>query len=398
MKNQNCVKRLKCASCYSSELHTIHDFGFVPLAGYFPLNKEKNIRSEFPLKWQICKKCTLVQTDHLIDPKILFKDYRYISSIGMQSHFNEYSQWLIKYGVNKNHSVLEIGCNDGPLLFALKSIGIKAKGIDPATNITNIGRKKGLEIIDDFFNLENVKKYNLEEKFDYILSSNSFAHINDIHSIVKGVNCALKPFGKFIIEVQYLVDLIDKFQFDFIYHEHLYYYTLTSLNYLLSLYGFHIIDFERLPIHSGSIRVIVSRKSDFIEKEIVSIQIEKEKKYLSLEDFSFKIHSSLKSLSDFFKSNIDKKIIGYGASGRANMIVNLLKLTPKNLAFIIDESPERINRFIANQQIPIISPEELLEKPDYIIILAWNFSEQIMEKTQHLGAKFVIPFPKITII
>ena len=398
MTNLDFTQRIKCASCSSLELHTIHDFGIVPLAGYFPSKEEKTVRSDYPLKWQICKKCSLVQTDHLIDPKILFKDYRYISSIGMQSHFNQYAEWLVNNGVNKGVEILEIGCNDGPLLFALREKGIQAEGIDPATNITKLGRDKGLDIIDDFFNTTNVKKYNLTAKYDYILSSNSFAHISDIQSIVKGVDHALKPNGKFIVEVQYLIDLIDKFQFDFIYHEHLYYYTLTSLQNLLNPHGLCIIDFERISIHSGSIRVIIGRLKEHEVNDNIFQQIEQEKKYLNLDDFSAKIEESLKNLSTFFRVNKNKTIVGYGASGRANMIVNQLKLTVDDLKYIVDESPERYNRFIANQEIPIISLEDLIEKPDYILILAWNFADMIIEKTKHLGVPYVIPFPNLIIL
>lgn len=398
MTNLDYTQRTKCASCESTELHTIHDFGIVPLAGYFPTEEEKTIRSDYPLKWQICKKCSLVQTDHLIDPQTLFKDYRYISSVGMQRHFNQYSEWLVDNGVNKDTEILEFGCNDGPLLLALKEKGINATGIDPATNITKLGRDKGLNIIDDFFNTKNVEKYNLTNKFDYILSSNSFAHISDIQSVVKGVTHALKPNGKFIVEVQYLIDLVDKFQFDFIYHEHLYYYTLTSLQNLLSSYGLSIIDFERIPIHSGSIRVVIGRSEEHEINNSVYLQIENEKEYLNLNTFSTKVEEALNNLSNFFKENKNKTIIGYGASGRANMIVNQLKLTTDDLKYIVDESPERYNRYMANQEIPIISLEDLNEKGDYILLLAWNFSDMIIEKTKHLGIPYVIPFPNLKIV
>ena len=399
MNNKGYTKRLTCASCKSTNLHTIHDFGIVPLAGYFPSEKEKNIKSEYPLEFQICKDCSLVQTDSIIDAEILFKDYRYISSVGMQNHFNQYANWLIeKENIKKDTQILEFGCNDGPLLLALQEKGIKATGIDPASNIVKLGRDKGLDIIDDFFNIETVDKYNLIQKYDYILSSNSFAHITDIQSVISGVKCALKSGGKFIVEVQYLVDLIDKFQFDFIYHEHLYYYTITSLNNLLLPHGFCVIDFEHIPIHSGSIRAIISRCKDYEVSDKVYKQIEFEKSYLNLDNFSSKVKESLNNLKEFFNGFKNKTIIGYGASGRANMIINTLKLTTNDLEYIIDESPERYNRYIANQEIPIISLDQLNTKPDYILILAWNFADMIIEKTKHLKIPYVIPFPNLKIV
>ena len=399
MNNEGYTKRVKCASCLGTHLHTIYDFEEVPLAGFFPTEEEKKSISSYPLKLQTCMDCNLVQTDSIIDANILFKDYRYISSIGMQNHFNQYANWLIeKENINPNTKILEFGCNDGPLLWALKEKGIIAQGIDPASNIIKLGIDKGLNIIDDFFNIETAGKKGWVSKYDYILSSNSFAHITDIQSVIEGVKFALKPKGKFIIEVQYLVDLIDKFQFDFIYHEHLYYYTLTSLNNLLLPHGLCIIDFEQIPIHSGSIRVIIGRCKEHKIKDKVYKQVQYEKSYINLDDFGLKIQKSLLKLKDFFEGFKNKTIIGYGASGRANMLVNTLKLTTKNLECIIDESPERYNRYIANQEIPIIPLEKLSTKPDYIFILAWNFAKPIMEKTKHLKVPYIIPFPEIKII
>ena len=399
MNKKGYIKRIECASCSNPNLHTIYDFGEVPLAGFFPTQQEKNILSSHPLKFQICNNCSLVQTDSIIDANILFKDYRYISSIGMQYHFNQYAEWLIaKEDITFNTKILEFGCNDGPLLWALKEKGISATGIDPASNIVKLGKDKGLDIIEDFFNAETSIKNNWISKYDYILSSNSFAHITDIQSVVKGVKLALKPKGKFIVEVQYLVDLIDKFQFDFIYHEHLYYYTLTSLNNLLLPHGLCIIDFERIPIHSGSIRVIIGKCQEHKVKSKVYRQIQNEKSYARLDDFGLKIQKSLTKLKSFFEEFKNNIIIGYGASGRANMLVNTLKLTTENLKYIIDESPERYNRYIANQGIPILPLEKLDIKPDYIFILAWNFAQPIIEKTKHLKIPYIIPFPELKII
>jgi SAM-dependent methyltransferase len=399
MNKKGYTKRTECASCSNPNLHTIYDFGKVPLAGFFPTQQEKDILSSYPLKFQICNNCSLVQTDSIIDANILFKDYRYISSIGMQNHFNQYTEWLItKENITPNTKILEFGCNDGPLLWALKEKGINATGIDPASNIIKLGKDKGLDIIEDFFNAETSIKNNWISKYDYILSSNSFAHITDIQSVVKGVKLALKPKGKFIVEVQYLVDLIDKFQFDFIYHEHLYYYTLTSLNNLLLPHGLCIIDFERIPIHSGSIRVIIGKCQEHKVKSKVYRQIQNEKSHVNLDDFGLKIQKSLTKLRSFFEGFKSNTIIGYGASGRANMLVNTLKLTTKNLKCIIDESPERYNRYIANQEIPIIPLEKLDIKPDYIFILAWNFAQPIMQKTKHLKIPYIIPFPELRII
>jgi methylation protein EvaC len=400
MKSETLVKRIKCASCNDDNFNVIHNFGDVPLAGSFPLEADRDEIKQYPLSIMMCNSCKLIQTDTLIEPKVLFKDYRYISSVGMQNHFNLYADWLVsKELIKPTTNILEFGCNDGPLLDALRHRGIhRTIGIDPATNIVELGKKKGLNIINDFFNSEFVESNRWEDKFDYVLASNTFAHITDINSVVKGIEQTLKKNGKFIFEVQYLVDLVDKFQFDFMYHEHLYYYTVTSLSHLLSKHGLKIIDVERVPIHGGSIRVIATKDLNVEANNIVEELIENEKEYEDLSNFSLSVEKALSNLKEFLDNNKNKKIIGYGASGRANVVIGTLNLNSKDVAYIIDESPERYNRFTSNGNIPIYAPDKIDSDVDFILIFAWNFADMIIEKTKHLGIPYVIPFPKIKII
>ena len=395
-------ERISCESCGHTEFDVIFDFGEVPLAGSFPKEPDAKINS-YPLKIIKCKHCGLVQTNVLIPPKTLFKDYRYISSVGMQNHFNSFADWLVRtQKITPNSKVLEFGCNDGPLLDALKYRGIhNTIGVDPATNIVELGRRKSLDIIDDFFNYNFAKNKEWEDKFDLILASNTFAHIEDINSVIKGVHYSLKPKGRFIFEVQYLVDLVDKFQFDFMYHEHLFYYTVTSLKPLLSKYGLKIIDVESIPIHSGSIRVVTTKDTSESKKEVVDGFIEIEKDYKDLSKFSNKIAIALNDLGAQlgYIKEMNKTVAGYGASGRANVVTSTKDWDTNDLMYIVDESPERYDRFTSNGKIPIFNPEILeVHPPDYILILAWNFADMIIEKTKHLGIPYIIPFPEVKYI
>ena len=395
-------ERISCESCGHTEFDVIFDFGEVPLAGSFPKEPDAKINS-YPLKIIKCKHCGLVQTNVLIPPKTLFKDYRYISSVGMQNHFNSFADWLVRtQKITPNSKVLEFGCNDGPLLDALKYRGIhNTIGVDPATNIVELGRRKSLDIIDDFFNYNFAKNKEWEDKFDLILASNTFAHIEDINSVIKGVHYSLKPKGRFIFEVQYLVDLVDKFQFDFMYHEHLFYYTVTSLKPLLSKYVLKIIDVESIPIHSGSIRVVTTKDTSESKKEVVDGFIEIEKDYKDLSKFSNKIAIALNDLGAQlgYIKEMNKTVAGYGASGRANVVTSTKDWDTNDLMYIVDESPERYDRFTSNGKIPIFNPEILeVHPPDYILILAWNFADMIIEKTKHLGIPYIIPFPEVKYI
>ena len=395
-------ERISCESCGHTEFDVIYDFGKIPLAGSFPKEPDAKIDT-YPLKIVKCKHCGLVQTNTLIPPKTLFKDYRYISSVGMQNHFNEFADWLVRtQKITPNSKVLEFGCNDGPLLEALKYRGIhNTIGVDPATNIVELGRRKSLDIIDDFFNYNFAKNKEWEDKFDLILASNTFAHIEDINSVIKGVHYSLKPKGRFIFEVQYLVDLVDKFQFDFMYHEHLFYYTVTSLIPLLSKYNLKIIDVESVPIHCGSIRVVATKDTLESKKERVDGYLEIEKDYQDLSKFSTEISFALNDLGaqlGYIKER-DKTVAGYGASGRANVVTSTKNWDTNDLMYIVDESPERYDRFTSNGKIPIFNPEILEHHPpDYILILAWNFADMIIEKTKHLGIPYIVPFPEVKFI
>ena len=389
--------RKSCASCGGRKFDVIYDFGKIPLAGSFP-KENKNIEY-FPLKIIKCRNCGLVQTNTLIPPKVLFKDYRYISSVGMQKHFNSFADWLIKtQKLTPMSNIMEFGCNDGPLLEALKFRGIhNTLGVDPATNIVELGRKKSLNILNDFFDYNLARNKEWENKFDLILASNTFAHIEDINSVIKGVHYSLKPKGRFIFEVQYLVDLVDKFQFDFMYHEHLFYYTVTSLKTLLSRHNLKILDVVSVPIHSGSIRVIATKNTSESKEEVVDGFMEIEKDYNDLSEFKNSIAEYLNNVKTFLDNNKDKKIIGYGASGRANVVVGTLDLDESYIDYIIDESPERYNRLTSNGKIRILPPSEIGEA-DYILIFAWNFSDMIIEKTKHLNIPYIIPFPELKVI
>ena len=393
-------KRTNCSACDGTDFQTILDLGVVPLAGYFPNPLELGSESKYPLKLVVCKKCKLVQTDSMINPKLLFEDYRYLSSVGLSKHFENVAKILDdKYNV-KDKDILEIGCNDGVLLKPLCDLGAKAVGIDPATNVVKVAREKGLNVHNGYFSYDNHKLF--EKKFDLVLSNNTFAHIIDIQDSVKGINHVLKPDGNFIFEVHYLKSLIEGNQWDNIYHEHIYYYSITALHNMFKRYGMTIIDFEEIPIHSGSIRVTVKNSETDIPKKITDrIKLESDT-ICNLEYLGQYSEDVKKHISDFNKtldSLKGKKIGGYGASGRANMFCNVTNLTKYNVDFIVDESPERCGRYIANKEIPIVDIDVLkYSDVDLLIIFAWNYSKMIIDKTQFKKFKYLVAFPKVQLV
>jgi len=398
--------RTCCAICGNEHLQTIMEYGDVPLAGDFPAKNELKNDKKYDLNIQFCPRCSLLQTDSVVDADVLFKDYRYMSSIGLTKHFTDVAQKIKDdFGPSR---VLEIGSNDGVLLKPLNDLGINAIGVDPATNICKVAESNGCRVYNEYFSEEFVTNFEMEDSFDFAVCNNCFAHIDDIQSIVRGVKKALSKDGHFQVEVHYVKPLIDKLQYDNIYHEHIYYYSLTALNHLFSSNGMTIVDFEELPIHSGSIRILAKNCVETLnEKVLQRLDVEDNDWGITSLDyfteFSGRARRHIKAIEETLQSlrSQDKKIVGYGASGRANMICNLAGIDPDIVEYIVDESPERMGRYIAGTHIPIVSKEHLdndTHKPDYVIIFAWNFSKMIIDKLEGNGYRYIVAFPEMQIV
>jgi len=400
-------KRTNCGICNTpvKYMNTILKYGKVPLAGEFSLKPDSSELGKFDLNILHCEICGLVQTDSIIDAHTLFDDYRYMSSIGLSKHFTEVASYLVEnFNLNEYSRVIEIGSNDGVLLNPLRKLGIHPVGIDPAKNISQIAIDNGNEVIIDYFNEETSKKYWKDDEVDLVFAANCFAHIEDIRSVVKGIQRILKPWGHFVFEVHYVKPLIEGLQYDNIYHEHIYYHSIKALNNLFLNCGsqLQIVNVEEIPIHSGSIRVTCEK----IPENIWEWYDYEEN--IDYENFSKEVLNSYTDNSNYIRdlANDGMKIVGYGASGRANMMCNICGLRSDIINYIVDESPERAGRYIAGTDIPIVPLQHLLDdekKPDIIFIFAWNFAKMIIKKLNSLGAEeweimYYIPLPKAKFI
>lgn len=394
----------KCGGCGSNQLSVSIDFGKVPLAGYFPKIGEEIIEL-LPMELLYCENCKLHQISPNLDDSYLFSDYRYVSSIGMQAHFNELASWFV---ANLNPSpqckILEIGCNDGPLLDALTNLGFSPIGIDPATNIAQAAVKKRFSVINDFFGPQALSKYQQLRNMDYIFSSNSFAHISDIQSIAESVAKSLAPNGKFIVEVQSFFQLVEKGEMDFIYHEHKYYYTIASISNLLNRFGLYLEKCVEVEVHGGSYRFVFSKNedmSDFPTQELAEAEIKYQLNDSRLQLSVKKFNSEMEKLDHFLWQAQEKNlsIAAFGASGRGNMILGNLPRSKPGIMFVIDESPERVGRLMAQNRLLIRDFREIdCAQIDILLILAWNFSEQIISKWRSEKTIFVLPLPTFTIV
>lgn len=399
-ENLELTESLLCASCLSESMQEVYDFGDVPLAGYFP-HKGEAILPLLPMKLVFCEKCSLYQISPDISDDYLFRDYRYISSVGMQAHFDRLAEWFVRTEMSSPDSrILEFGCNDGPLLEALSKLGYSPIGIDPAVNIVELARLKGLKVIADFFNLEAVKKYKELSNLDYIFSSNSFAHISNIRDVAAAVSAALAPSGKFIVEVQSLDQMYERKAFDFIYHEHKYYYSAESMCNLLGQFEMTLVSNTSIDSHGGSMRLVFEKNSGLPQAERKNSQ----SLIISPEDLKRAITSYSEELMILdlkiqSMSSQGKRIAAFGASGRANMLLGKLPIMRSSLQFVIDESPERIGRLMAQNGVEIISLDNFAAKEvEVMVILAWNFADSIISKLHPKNIEVVIPLPKMEVI
>ncbi len=407
--------REDCRVCHGKDVVRFLSLGNVPLAGGFIKEEQIPQEQKFPLDVYFCRACSLVQIMDIVPPEILFMDYRYLSSVTktLREHFERHARELVsEYGLGGDSLAVEIGCNDGVLLKPLEDLGVKGIGFEPAENIAKVAKAKGLEVITDFFSERTAEKLRSEKgNADMLLANNVFAHIDDIDDIMKGIQTLLKDDGVFVFEVHYIVDLIEKVQYDTIYHEHLCYYSVKALQALMNRYGMQITRVKRIPIHSGSISVHAKKigknnvdrsVADLIRLE-ESLGLHDEKGYRK---FAENVERKKKELAGLIKKlkYENKKIIAYGAPGRGTILLNYCNLGKDLIDYVVDESPERYGRVMPGVHIPIFQPKRLREdreRPDYILILAWSYFEEITKKEKWFadeGGKFIMPLPEVKVV
>lgn len=385
-----------CASCNSQNLTTLHDFGDSPLAGYFPKCGDVSEEYKIPMQLKQCLDCKLVQVSPCVDDRLLFSDYRYLSRFAMSSHFEELSDWVVKKTKTTKLKILEIGCNDGTLLDKLSNKGMQVEGVDPAENVTSYAIQNGHQVFRDYFSDDFVSSRNLENAYDLIISCNSFAHMSGIRKVSKGVSLALKNGGLFIVEVQAWPELVRLRTFDFVYHEHRYYYDLHSINSLLSPFKLILVDAEIVKSHGNSYRLTFQKNgskevSAEVLKNEISLTVEQIK--VGVNDFFEAIRAIRLELNSLELEG--KRVVAFGASGRGNMILTKLSRTD-DIEAVFDESPERIGREMALTGIPIKDFRELDElEYDVCLILAWNYAEEIVKKWPHRGKLLLVPLPQL---
>ncbi len=403
-----------CRICKSEKVDKFLSLGKTPLANSF-LRKEQLDSKEpyYPLDVYFCRNCCLVQLVDVVPPEILFRDYVYFS--GVSGKFIEHCSSLAekvskRFSLSPGSLVIDIGGNDGTLLKQFKMRGVRVLNVEPAVNVAEIAEKEGIKTVNEFWNKETARRIrDSSGPAKIITATNVFAHNDNLDDFVGGVYELLAEDGAFIIEAPYLADLMQNSEFDTIYHEHLSYFSVMPLIYLFRKFGMKIFDIERTKIHGGSIRVYVTKDKSAEAGEAVGelVALEKSLGFDRLETyltFSAKVESIRKNLVSFLEKlkSDGKKVAGYGAAAKGNTMLNFCKIDTGLLDYIIDKSPHKQGLYTPGMHIPVVKPSKILEdRPDYIVILAWNFADEIMGQEKGYaasGGKFILPIPEIRVI
>jgi SAM-dependent methyltransferase len=408
-----------CRSCGAPELISVLSLGRTPLANAL-LTAEQLDAAEatYPLELVFCHACTLVQITETVPPEKLFREYVYLSSLSetMLRHAEEIGTRLTEARRLDAHSlVVEIASNDGYLLQFYQRAGIPVFGIEPATNIACVAEERGVPTLCDFFGAELSEKLGAQGlRADVIHANNVLAHVPDLNGFVRGIKLLLKDDAIAVIEVPYVKEMIDRCEFDTIYHEHLCYFSLTALDLLFRRHELIITDVELLPIHGGTLRVFAGKNSDSVsvsDRSSAAVRnLLAEEQSWGVEDVDFylgfgtqvsRLRAQLLALLRSLKTQ-GKRIAVYGAAAKGSTLLNYFHIGRETLDFVVDRSTIKQGHYTPGTHLRIHAPEKLLEEmPDYLLLLTWNFADEILEQQaeyRRRGGRFIIPVPEVRIV
>lgn len=404
-----------CRLCGSELQQPFLDLGLVPLANSYRKTSElKQMEPFYPLRVYVCSRCHLVQVADCESPAHIFTNYAYFSSYSdtWVQHAKAYCEKMIeRFGLYERHQVVEIGSNDGYLLQHFVSKGIPVLGIEPAVNVGEVARQKGIRTIAEFFSKETARELVAKGiKADLVVGNNVLGHVPQLNDFVRGMQILLKPQGVITLEFPHLVRLIAERQFDTIYHEHFSYFSLITAEQVLNAHGLNVFDVEEIPTHGGSLRIYIRHTADTAKAQSQRVwEMRAREKAAGLTDlecyhsFAEAVKETKRKLLDFVISakRKGKTLTGYGAPAKATILLNYCGIRSDFIDYTVDRNPHKQGHFLPGTHIQILDPNSIKEtKPDYVLILPWNLKDEIMEQMAYIrqwGGQFVVPIPEVMV-
>jgi hypothetical protein len=396
-----------CRVCGSARLHKYIDLGLMPLSNNLEATSAAARASDrYPLQVLFCEDCYLSQLSVVIDPRVLYSYYTYRSGVnqGYVTHCRQMAAELqMRYGLSEDSFQIDIAGNDGTLLQQFRNeIGLRVLNVDPASNLIAVSEQAGIESLAEFWSVSVAKQIaRTHGRADLITATNVFAHVDNVTDFMLAALNLIKPTGLLVLEFPYLIDLIHRAEFDTIYFEHLSYFSLLPLRRLCQATGMRIIDAEKQEIHGGSLRVTLAPGgTPWGVNPRVDLLLESEKalgicRLAWYVDYAEQVQDKVEAVANQLieLKNAGKTIAAFGASAKGNVLLNCANIGTDIIDYIIDDTPEKIGRFSPGLGLPIRPRQILLEQPpDYLVILSWNFAEEIMEKLRPIyHGQYIIP-------
>ena len=409
------MKPSVCRSCGAGLEHTFIDLGMSPLANSYIKPEHVNRMEPFyPLHVYVCKKCLLVQLEQFSSPHDIFSDYAYFSSFSDSwlAHARTYVDMMVdRFRFDRNSRVVEIASNDGYLLKNFVERGIPVLGVEPAANVAEVAREKGINTKVAFFGEKTARSLTDDGwAADLIIGNNVLAHVPDLNDFVRGLKLLLRPAGLITMEFPHLLQLMEQNQFDTIYHEHFSYFSFMAVEQVFARHGMKLFDVEELPTHGGSLRIYACHDSDASKPVETRAQELKSREealgfghlghYLS---FGPHVEATKRKLLSFLiaAKQEGKRVVCYGAPAKGNTLLNYCGVRTDFIDYTVDRSPHKQGHFLPGVHIPIYEPERVrVTQPDYLLILPWNIREEVMNQMSYIrewGGKFVVPIPAVQV-
>jgi len=408
---------IHCRVCNSTNLHVFLDLGKMPTPNGFLEKKELSRKEElYPLVVANCRDCSLTQLKYIVNPEIMFRNYLYIPSVS-QTRLNNFKQLaedaMKRVKLSSDALIVDVGSNDGSLLTVFKNLGYEVIGVDPAENLVVVAELNGIPTKQGYFTEEMAERIKRSKRTASVMfATNVFAHVSNIKEFLLGIHTLLNKEGIFISQFPYIIDLLKENQFDTIYHEHLSYFSIHSLLRLAKETDLDIFDIEHSPLDGGSVKVYWKKKENtklpVKTKQIQSFLAEEKRLGLFTDKPYNEFAKRVKKLRISTRQRMDelrkkgKSIVGYGAAAKGNVMLNYFGLGTKVFDYIVDSTPYKQGKYTPGTHIPIFAETKILEtKPDYVLIMAWNFKDEIIKKNHKYsatGGKYIVCIPEITIL